>query len=592
MFDTLSKIGQKFNDEDVFWGVGASMLLNHYGLADKPNDIDLLVDTKDIGKADKILTEIGEKKPPGEDGIYATEFFYEYVVNGIEVDVISGFNIRHAQGLYRYVFDLESITQSADIDGIKIPLTALEDWYVIYQLLPNKAAKAKLIEEYLKTNGIKYPGLLDRALSGILPDEVRANIEKLLGAFSMNQKMKSNKAKPAPRKILGIEKNIFFIGLTSFFTDTATKMVYAIMPLFLMSLGASKTELSLIEGIAESTASVIKALSGWWSDKIRKNKPFMIIGYGITAVLSPVFALATTPLQVLMIRFTERVGKGIRTAPRDSMIAASSECGNRGRSFGFHKAMDNSGAIIGPLLAAGILLLYKSNYQMVFLIAIIPGILGMMSIIFFVKEAKAEKMKPIGRISLKDFPKKYYAFLGIAFIFTMGNSTDALLLVKASDVGIEAAFIPIVYMIFNSVSVLFSVPAGILSDKIGRERLIIFGYLLYSAVYFGFGRTSSSTAIVMLFALYGLYSAAADGAQKALVADLIPRDKRGTGLGIYNCLIGMTLLPASIIAGLLYDNINNSVPFYYGSAMAFVAAMLMIIFYRKNLAQPDKTMIE
>ena len=169
--------------------------------------------------------------------------------------------------------------------------------------------------------------------------------------------------------------------------------------------------------------------------------------------------------------------------------------------------------------------------------------------------------------------------MGIVFIFTMGNSTDALLLVKASDIGIEAALIPLIYMLFNTVSALFAIPAGMLSDKIGRERLIIFGYLLYAAVYFGFGMTNSTMVMIMLFALYGLYNAATDGVQKALAADLVPRDKRGTGLGLYNCIVGVTLLPASLIAGLLYDQVNNSVPFYYGSGMALLAAVLMGIFY-------------
>lgn len=181
------------------------------------------------------------------------------------------------------------------------------------------------------------------------------------------------------KRILGLERNIFFVGTTSFLTDTATKMIYAIMPLFLMTLGATKTELSLIEGIAESTASVLKALSGWWSDKIGRNKPFMIIGYAFTAILSPLFSVVTSPLQVLMVRFTERVGKGIRTAPRDSLIAASSEDNTKGRSFGFHKAMDNSGAILGPLLAFGILSLFPGDYRKVFIFAAIPGLLGLIA---------------------------------------------------------------------------------------------------------------------------------------------------------------------------------------------------------------------
>lgn len=384
------------------------------------------------------------------------------------------------------------------------------------------------------------------------------------------------------KRILGLERNIFFVGVTSFLTDTATKMIYAIMPLFLMTLGATKTEISLIEGIAESTASVLKALSGWWSDKIGKNKPFMIIGYAFTAILSPLFSIVTSPLQVLIIRFTERLGKGIRTAPRDSLIAGSSDDNTKGRSFGFHKAMDNSGAIFGPLLAFGILALFPGDYRKVFIFAAIPGLLGLISIISFVKEAKRDKVERLGRITIKDFSPKYYAFLGIVFIFTLGNSTDALLLIKASDIGVQDAFIPIIYLIFNSVSVMFSVPAGILSDKIGREKLIIFGYLLYSIIYFGFGRTNSQGVLIQLFALYGLYSAATDGIQKALVSDLIDKKKRGTGLGLYNCVVGITLLPASVIAGLLYDHVNNSAPFYYGSIMALVAAMLMLIFYWKG----------
>ncbi|MGE5630624.1 MAG: MFS transporter [Caulobacteraceae bacterium] len=380
------------------------------------------------------------------------------------------------------------------------------------------------------------------------------------------------------KKILGLEWNIFFTGITSFLTDTTTKMVYAVMPLFLMSMGASKTELSLIEGIAESTASVIKALSGRWSDRIGKNKPFMVVGYAITAVLFPLFSIVTSPLQVLIIRFAERIGKGVRTAPRDSLIAGSSSVDNKGKSFGFHKAMDNSGAIVGPLLAFAVLSVFPGNYRRVFLISAVPAIFGVLAIVLFVKEAKRSKGMFSGKVKISDFPVRYYVFLGIAFVFTLGNSTDALLLVKANDVGIEALFIPLVYLIFNSVSVVFAVPAGMLSDKIGRERLIIFGYLLYSVIYFCFGITNDKITVILLFALYGLYSAATDGVQKALVSDLIDKNRRGTGLGIYNSLIGITLLPASVIAGLLYDKVDNRAPFFFGSAMALIAAILMFVF--------------
>lgn len=383
-------------------------------------------------------------------------------------------------------------------------------------------------------------------------------------------------------KVFGFERNIFFTGITSFFTDTTTKMIYAVMPLFLLSIGASKTELSLIEGIAESTASIIKALSGFWSDKIGKNKPFMVVGYAFTALISPLFSVVTSPLQVLALRFTERIGKGIRTAPRDSLIAGTADEGNRGKGFGFHKAMDNSGAIVGPLLAFAMLSVFPGEYRRVFLFSVIPGILGVLTIVFFVKEAKKHKAELAEKISLKDFSSRYYMFLGIVFLFTLGNSTDALLLVKANDIGIEAVFIPLVYLIFNAVSVIFAVPMGMLSDKFGREKLIIFGYILYSIIYLGFGSANDKGTVILLFALYGLYSAATDGVQKALVSDLIDQDKRGTGLGLYNCLIGITLLPASVIAGVLYDKIDNRAPFYFGSAMALFAAVLMGLYYWKK----------
>lgn len=400
--------------------------------------------------------------------------------------------------------------------------------------------------------------------------------------FNLGEVKEKNKAKE--KKVMGIERNIFFTGLTSFLTDTSTKMVYAVMPLFLMAIGASKTELSLIEGIAESTASVLKAVSGWWSDKIGKNKPFMIIGYAMTAIITPIYAFVISPIQVLLFRFIERVGKGVRTAPRDSLIAGSTSGGSVGKSFGFHKAMDNSGAVIGPFLALLLLSVFPKDYRKVFIFAAIPAFLGVLSIIFFVNEAKKSKENLPGKIVLKDFSKRYYIFLLIAFIFTLGNSTDSLLIVKANDIGFTDSEVILLFLIFNVVSVLLAVPLGMLSDKIGRERLIIFGYLLYAVLYFGFGRTSWKALIVLLFALYGLYSAATDGIQKALVSDLIDKDKQGTGLGIYNAVIGITLLPASLIAGVLYDRVNNQAPFYFGAVMAMAASIMMFIFYKKSLS--------
>jgi len=392
--------------------------------------------------------------------------------------------------------------------------------------------------------------------------------------------------RPKPKEtILGFNKNIFYTGLTSFLTDTSTKMVYSIMPLFLMSIGASKTTLSVIEGIAESTAALVKTWSGFRSDKMGRNKPLMLIGYAVTAIITPFYSLVVSPIQVLYLRFIERFGKGIRTAPRDSLVVGSATDGNMGKSFGFHKAMDNSGAIVGPLLAFFVLSIFPADYRKVFLVGAIPAFIGILTIILFIKEAKKPKESLYKKFRFRDFPKKYYLLLAIIFLFTLGNSTDALLIVKASEVGVKVAFIPLVYLIFNSVSVLFSIPFGALSDRIGREKLLIFGYLIYAVVYFGFGLTTQISTIVILFALYGLYSSATDGIQKAFVSDFLDKNKQGTGLGIYNALLGITLLPASIIAGVLYDKVNSSVPFYFGASTALLSALLMLVFYLQKPKQ-------
>jgi MFS family permease len=382
------------------------------------------------------------------------------------------------------------------------------------------------------------------------------------------------------KKIFGFNRNIIFTGLTSFLTDTSVKMVYSVMPMFLMSLGASKTSLALIEGIAESTASLVKAFSGFWSDRIGKNKPFMLIGYGLSALIIPLYTFVVSPMQVLYLRFIERFGKGIRTAPRDSLIAGSVTNGETGRSFGLQKAMDNSGAIVGPLAAFILLVFFPENYRLIFLLAGIPAVLSILVIISGIKEAKKDQESLFKKFHFKDFPSRFWLFLVIVFVFTLGNSTDALLMVKANEVGVKVAFIPLVYMITSIVAVLLAIPVGSLSDRVGKEKILIAGYLIYAVVYYGFGVTTHTGAIVALFAMYGLYSAATDGIQKAFISDITDKNRQGTGLGIYNALLGITLLPASLIAGVLYDKVNSRVPFYFGAATALVSAVLMIFFVR------------
>ena len=398
----------------------------------------------------------------------------------------------------------------------------------------------------------------------------------------ITQETEMNTIPGKEKKLFGFNRNILFTGLTSFLTDTSVKMVYSVMPMFLLSIGASKTSLSLIEGIAESTAALVKTLSGFWSDKIGRNKPFMLIGYGISALIIPLYSFVISPMQVLYLRFIERFGKGIRTAPRDSLVAGSVSNKETGKSFGLQKAMDNSGAIAGPLAAFALLIFFPLNYRLIFLLAGIPAFLSIFVIIFGIKEAKKNKESLFKKFHFKDFPPKFYLFLAIIFIFTLGNSTDALLLVKANEVGVKVAFIPLVYLVTSIVSVLLAIPLGSLSDRIGKERILVAGFLIYAIVYYGFGVTGSVATIIFLFALYGLYSAATDGIQKAFISDMIDSNKQGTGLGIYNALLGITLLPASLIAGILYDKVNSHIPFYFGAVTAIISAILMLFFIRRE----------
>lgn len=243
---------------------------------------------------------------------------------------------------------------------------------------------------------------------------------------------------------------------------------------------------------------------------IGRNKPFLIIGYGITALTTPLYALVRIPVQVLFLRFFERIGKGLRAAPRDSLISGSVPQNETGKNFGFHKAMDNSGAIIGPLIAFILLYFFPLNYSNIFLLATIPAILGVITVVLFINEAKADKKENNNKFQFKQLPAKFYFFLFIMFVFTLGNSADALLLVKTAETGIDKSYVPFVYMIFSTVSVFLAIPIGKISDNTGREKLIILGFLIYSVVYFLFGRFNNLNIFIFLFILYGFYSALTD----------------------------------------------------------------------------------
>lgn len=394
----------------------------------------------------------------------------------------------------------------------------------------------------------------------------------------------------ADGKILGLKKNVFFAGLVSFFMDFSSEMIYPLVPIFLSSvLGVNKSVIGLIEGIAESTASLLKVFSGWFSDKIKKRKPLIIVGYGISTISRPIVALSTLWSHVLAFRFVDRFGKGIRGAPRDAIIAESTEYKDLGRSFGFHRGMDTLGAVAGPAAAFILLLFFTGNYRLVFWLSMIPGIIAVLLIIFFIKEKKPEQTdSQIPKFSLKYFDWRFKAFILVATIFAIGNSSDVFLILRAANIGVKETYIPILYLTFNFVYALTSLPAGILSDRIGRKRVMLAGFILFGFIYWGFAAASEQRHIWGLFILYGVFMGLTEGVQKAYLATIMPEKFIATGYGIYNTFVGIAILPASLIGGWLWDKYGPQKTFYYGAITAFTAALIFLIIFGRDKLKKKK----
>lgn len=377
-------------------------------------------------------------------------------------------------------------------------------------------------------------------------------------------------------------KNSFFIGLLSFFGGVSQDIFVPILPLYLANvLHLDKAFIGLTEGIVTSSASIFKIVAGYISDKLGKRKPVVFVGYFLSLIARPLLALTTSAGGVLFLRFLDGVGKGVKDSPKDALIADSTQQSNRGKSFGIVRALDTLGSVAGPLILFALLYLLQNNslkYQYIFFICAIPLIftLGILSI--YVKEVSIKKE---AEINLKfSLPRKFYIFLAILLIFSLGNSSDTFLILRAQNVGVSLLAIPLVYAVFNFVYASASIPLGSLSDKIGREKVIILGWVSYALAYLGFGFTNSVLQIWLLFAFYGVYYATTEGVAKALVADLIPSERRGRAYGIYNMAVGLITLPASIIAGILWDKINPAAPFFFGSFMAMIAVILLLIYMR------------
>ncbi|MEW5947785.1 MAG: MFS transporter [Thermodesulfobacteriota bacterium] len=386
--------------------------------------------------------------------------------------------------------------------------------------------------------------------------------------------------KGQPGKILGFERNVFFTGLVSFFTDVGSEMIYPLVPIFLASvLGVNKAVIGVIEGIAESTASLVKLFSGWFSDRIGRRKILMVFGYGISTASRPFMALAAHWGHVLSARFIDRVGKGVRTAPRDVIIAESTLPTHLGRSFGFHRAMDTLGAVVGPLLAFAILSIYHGNYRLVFWLSIIPGLAAVFIAAAFVTEKKRAKPATSERFKfdLKRFGGSYKRFLAVITVFALGNSSDVFLVLRAQNLGVKTALVPLAYLTFNLVYALSAWPAGVLADRFGKRRLVTLGFVLFAVVYLGFGLATHPGHAWLLFPIYGLFMGISEGVQRAYLASIVPPDFKATGFGLYHMAIGLAVLPASMIGGLLWDAIGPQATFYYGAGTATLSALLFIL---------------
>jgi MFS family permease len=383
------------------------------------------------------------------------------------------------------------------------------------------------------------------------------------------------------RKFLGFGRNVFVAGFVSFFMDVSSEMIYPLIPLFLANiLGVNKSIIGLIEGIAESTASCLKVFSGWFSDKIGNRKWLMAAGYGISTLSRPIVALATGWHQVMGSRFMDRLGKGVRTAPRDAIIAESTDKSFLGRAFSFHRSLDTMGAVVGPALSFFLLGIFLYDYRKVFWLSMIPGAIAVFLVIFFITEKKKDSIarpeKP--QLTLRHFDWKFKFFVLITTLFAIGNSSDVFLILRAQQIGIPNVMIPLVYLLFNVVYSLSAVPAGIAADKFGKKRVILLGFVLFAILYYGFAIATDTMAIWVLFGFYGLFMGLTEGIQKAFLATIIPLDFKATAFGVYNTAIGLVMFPASLVGGWLWDHVSPSATFYYGSVTASLSAILFVIF--------------
>jgi MFS family permease len=390
----------------------------------------------------------------------------------------------------------------------------------------------------------------------------------------------------------GLPRNVWAVSLTSFFMDVSSEMVINILPLFLSNVLGIKTNIiGIIEGVAEATASLLKLFSGWLSDQLKARKWLAVSGYAISALSKPFFYFANSWEAVAAVRWADRVGKGVRTSPRDALVADSVNEEMRGLAFGFHRAADTGGAVIGLLIALGAVWLAQSNnldltahtFRTLVLISLVPAFLAVLALALGSQDVPVKGARNLPRFAFRSLGKPFVTFMIIVSIFDLGNSSDAFLVLRAQERGLNVIGVLGMLVTFNLVYTLVSTPAGSLSDRIGRRKLIVGGWLVYAAIYYGFALAQTGIQIWILYTIYGIYYGMAFGTANAMIADLVPEALRGTAYGTYNAILGILDFPASVIAGILWQGafswsgFGPSAPFFFGASLALIASILMAL---------------
>jgi MFS family permease len=388
---------------------------------------------------------------------------------------------------------------------------------------------------------------------------------------------------PAPAPRFGLSRPVWLLGWVSFFNDAASEIVYPLLPLFLTRvLGAGAMSLGIVEGVAEAANSVLKIASGWIADRSRVPRRLVLGGYALSSAVRPLMGLVTAWPHVLVLRFTDRVGKGIRGAPRDAMLASFADPSQRGRVFGFNRAMDHAGAVVGPLAAAAFLYRFPDQFRTLFTLSILPGIIVILVLLQVPSgwRSDADRAAPAAGTTVRaaqPLPSSFYRAMIVIALFSLGNASDAFLLLRLSDVGFSEAWIPFLWAMLHVVKVATSLAGGELSDRLGRRQLIGAGWIIYALVYAGFAVFDAKWTVLAIFLSYGTYFGLTEGVEKAWVTDLVPHERRGTAFGIYNAVLGVGSLAASVLFGALWTRVSPEAAFFTGAALALAGAVLLII---------------